>query len=1025
MGISMKWKQNKIMRWMILTAIILIAIPITVFAQGYSGTCIVTVASKGQGQVSPEGELSVWPGEKITFDVMPYEGYQVSSISINGVRLTDAELENVIQTGKYSLTGIYSNTSMEVIFRSESSSSQHTYTVIGTEALCGAAQDPTAVWNDMREVETGKFEAVYEGVPAGYYEINVAKDHGWTEIYGKDGAQNPLAVEVLDSGQTLKIKFDEASKIVTVEQNESIIEVESSSFFTAQNTGQGNDQNIGLATSGEISELKEEVWEEETVESDGNSMMMRSRSIEQRVDQAQDLDEIDSAGYHQVIVGYSAGGIVLAPETAWITEQGVIEVPEGVPAFFSIMPDPGYQVKEIYIDGVPLSEEEKESAVAAGGFYFEDTTRDRSIYVEFELAVEGWDGKYKVSVSFTGSGFVEPTPGLEKTEDGVVYVPQGQSMSLFFYPNEGYEVKEILLDGAPISEEELKSANSTNSFTIWGVYSDHSVSITFGEKGEPEKQYAISLTAGEGGTIYTSDWMQGITNGEIIVQGAEREEFSVFVIPDSGWKISQVFIDGGSLSTQQLEDIAASQSYYFGPLSSDHTMQVVFERDFYEISFSSSVGGSILPVLEINGQGNGMIQVEAGADIPFQVIPDQGYELAGLSIDGVPVGQEELKTLKRELSYTFYQVRADHQIIAAFAKKEQDEKAYVVTSSAGGHGDIIPFGPQKVTAGQTLSFSIKPDEGYEIAAILIDNKEISQIALRRVKEKGSFTFQPIQANHTIAAEFKEVSEQKKTTYQIYYLDEDGSEIEELPNAYGNASSYAYGEGITLPTQAPYVKEGYAFEGWYDSKEGGNKVTIISSKEKGDKSFYARWKKRAAGSSQTSLKNDWYGITVNGFFTALPELKVEQIKKGNTTYDSMCKRDEMAKKSVLAGYKLSVSGGEPDGPLNISFLLDERLNGEKVTVLHLTANGTLKNDTATVENGKISIQVNELGTFVMGVNSEAVRQAGIKELHGVAIEQEEEQKKNGMGLVLFAAAAVLLVGICIAVGIITKKKIDEE
>ena len=112
-------------------------------------------------------------------------------------------------------------------------------------------------------------------------------------------------------------------------------------------------------------------------------------------------------------------------------------------------------------------------------------------------------------------------------------------------------------------------------------------------------------------------------------------------------------------------------------------------------------------------------------------------------------------------------------------------------------------------------------------------------------------------------------------------------------------------------------------------------------------------------------------------------------------------------------------------LSISFLLDERLNGENITVRHLTANGTLKNYTATVEDGKISIQVNELGTFVMGVDSEAVRQAGIKELHGVAIEQEEEKKKNGMGLVLFAAAAVLLIGICIAVGIITKKKIYEE
>ena len=59
---------------MVLTAMLLTAMPITVFAQTYSGTCIVTVGSKGKGQVSPEGELSVWPGEKMTFDVIPYEG---------------------------------------------------------------------------------------------------------------------------------------------------------------------------------------------------------------------------------------------------------------------------------------------------------------------------------------------------------------------------------------------------------------------------------------------------------------------------------------------------------------------------------------------------------------------------------------------------------------------------------------------------------------------------------------------------------------------------------------------------------------------------------------------------------------------------------------------------------------------------------------------------------------------------------------------------------------------------------------
>ena len=38
----MKWKQNKIIRWMVLTAMLLTAMPITVFAQTYSGTVSYT-----------------------------------------------------------------------------------------------------------------------------------------------------------------------------------------------------------------------------------------------------------------------------------------------------------------------------------------------------------------------------------------------------------------------------------------------------------------------------------------------------------------------------------------------------------------------------------------------------------------------------------------------------------------------------------------------------------------------------------------------------------------------------------------------------------------------------------------------------------------------------------------------------------------------------------------------------------------------------------------------------------------------
>lgn len=733
-------------------------------------------------------------------------------------------------------------------------------------------------------------------------------------------------------------------------------------------------------------------------------------------------ERADTSGYCQVIVAYSAGGTVSAPSTGWIDERGVAYVPQGEVATFSFTPDMGYQVKDIYIDGTLLTGMDKDISIANGGYIFWDTTRDRSIYVEFEPSGQSGQTKCRVSVSFSGNGSIQPAQGLETTEDGVVYVPQGQNLTLYLYPYDGYQVEKILINGIVLSDTEVEAARANNSFIYWNVWNDSSVEIVFGEKNT--KKYTISLSAGTGGWIYTSDWMIGASNSTASVEAQEGKNFLVYIIPDKGYQVSQVLVDGGNISQEQLANVRSTQSYTFDQIQKDHTLQVSFSKDTYQISFSSGVGGSIQPVLESSEEGSGTVEVKSGSDVLFQIIPDQGYELAALSIDGVTVGESELESLKKNLSYTFSQVNSDHQIMAAFLKKVQQETAYVVTSSAGGHGNISPLGQQKVTAGQSITFSIIPDSGYEVSAVIVDGEAISQIALRRVKEKNGFTFQPIQANHTIAVEFEKTAQEEKNNYQIYYLDEDGTEIENLNSAYDNASEYVYGTGITIPSQAPYSKDGYVFEGWYDSQKDGNQVTSISSKEKGDKTLYARWKKRAAGSSKTVLENEWYGISVSGFFTALPELKVEQIQKGNTTYDSLLKRDEMKEKTALGGYRLSVSGGEPDGAMSITFNLDEKLNDLEVTILQLTKNGTLEQYTETVKDGKIVVSVNELGTFVLGADVAAVRQTGVRELHGIAIE-EEEKKKDFTGILFFGVAAVLLIGVCVTAGIITKKKIEQE
>ncbi|MBP5582358.1 MAG: ribosomal protein L7/L12, partial [Bacteroidales bacterium] len=101
---------------------------------------------------------------------------------------------------------------------------------------------------------------------------------------------------------------------------------------------------------------------------------------------------------------------------------------------------------------------------------------------------------------------------------------------------------------------------------------------------------------------------------------------------------------------------------------------------------------------------------------------------------------------------------------------------------------------------------------------------------------------------------------------------------------GNINGYTYGVTAILPTDV--TKDGYTFTGWYSDEEcKGDVVSIISSTETGNKTFYAGWSKSAY--SVTLHTND--GIISSGNVTAYTfgsEIKLpteEQIGKTGYTF----------------------------------------------------------------------------------------------------------------------------------------------
>ncbi len=131
---------------------------------------------------------------------------------------------------------------------------------------------------------------------------------------------------------------------------------------------------------------------------------------------------------------------------------------------------------------------------------------------------------------------------------------------------------------------------------------------------------------------------------------------------------------------------------FVGGLESADSEEVSFvapspEPRTYRISADSGGHGSIAP--------GGTVVVPKNADHTFSIIPENGYHVIHVIVDGQSKGAIS--------SYTFSQVTTDHTIDASFAVD-----TYIISAAAGANGNISPVGSTSVDHGGSQTFAIAP-----------------------------------------------------------------------------------------------------------------------------------------------------------------------------------------------------------------------------------------------------------------------------------------------------------------------------
>lgn len=156
--------------------------------------------------------------------------------------------------------------------------------------------------------------------------------------------------------------------------------------------------------------------------------------------------------------------------------------------------------------------------------------------------------------------------------------------------------------------------------------------------------------------------------------------------------------------------------------------------DFEGISNSSTslnimagagAGGNISP--------SGAVAVVYGGSQTFLIVPDTGYRISDVKVDGDSIGAVS--------TYTFSMVTKSHAIYAAF----EENPVYTITATAGPNGLITPPGSTLVNSGGSQAYNITPNSGYDVLDVEVDSMSVGPVT--------NYTFTNVVANHTIEATF--------------------------------------------------------------------------------------------------------------------------------------------------------------------------------------------------------------------------------------------------------------------------------
>ena len=614
-----------------------------------------------------------------------------------------------------------------------------------------------------------------------------------------------------------------------------------------------------------------------------------------------------------LVISASGNGAAVFEETSIRNETKTFVVPRGSSHSIHPQTDTGYELKtvKLYENGVFVR-----SGLPAYDYHIEDI--NANIRLEFEFSTS-----YTLSIKAIGNGYVSFNGSTIQNNTSSFTIKEGKSATISFFPDNGYRIKSVEVNGSTVSLTD-------SQYTISSISANTTVNVEF-----EAITHTLSITASGNGTAsYNGSTVRDKTSSFTVNEGTSA---TISFSPDNGYRIKSVKVNNTTVTV-------SNNRYTVSSISSNTSVSVEFEAITHTLSITASGNGSA----SYNGttvrDNTSSFTVNQGSSATITFTPDNGYRIKAVKVNNSTVSISNNQ-------YTISSIDANTTVSVEF-----EMITYTLSITSSGYG-LVSYNSTTmrnetssftVIEGSSATITISPDNGYQIKYVIVNNTNVTSYV-----SNNTYTISSISRDTDIEVEFEAIP---VTTYTLSIT------------ASGNGSASYNNTTIRSKTTTFTVNE-------------GTNASITFSPDNG-----YRIKSVKVNNSTVTVSNNRYTIsnikantTVSVEFEAIPAttytLSITSSGNGSASYNNTTVRSKTTTFTVNEGANATITFSPDNGYRIKSVKVNNStvtVSNNRYTISNIKANTTVSVEFEAIPATTYTLSITASGNGSASYNNTTVR-----------------------------------------------------